>query len=114
MQQSILAVDDLFHLRGTCHAQDDGIRAFGQFLAIVGLDGAGGEQVVEAGPVAVRHEAQRMALGQQVARHAMAHHAQADECDCLFHVVVFSESVAQGFAINLVAWDDCQRQMSRR
>ena len=48
---------------------------------LVDLGRAGGEQVGEALAVAVGLEGQRVALGQQVLRHAVAHHADADESD---------------------------------
>ena len=54
------------------------------------------------------------ALGQQVLRHAVAHHAEADETDGLVHEVVFANEVAWAAASGVPALASHHRKIRRR
>ena len=86
-EQAVIGIDVLFHLRRAGDAEDHDIGTRRQFGARADLDRAGGEQILQVGAVAMRLEAECEALGEQVLRDAVAHHAEADESDAHAHEV---------------------------
>ena len=79
--QAAFAPDDVLDLRRARDADEDDVGRARDLDRARCLARAGRDQVGEALAVAVRLERQRIALGEQVLRHAVAHHADADEAD---------------------------------
>jgi imidazolonepropionase-like amidohydrolase len=83
-EQAVLAGDDRLDLRRARHAEEDDLRVLGERPRGGRLGGAGGEQVGHPLAVAVHREGERVALREQVLRHAVPHEAgrahESDRC----------------------------------